>query len=241
MATIREMLKLYYRAWKYQRVEGVPINWMRSQLKDGDTAFDIGAHKGAYTYWMRRAVGRKGTIVAFEPQPAGSVLLQSLFDSAVRVEPMGLSDNVGEQRFFVQPQTNSVSYEASLVDKYADAQEQVIRTTTIDSYAMEHGLRPAMMKIDVEGHEWEVLQGAKSVLHTIRPFLLIEIEQRHIGWEKMQRLFAFVEAQGYRIFFFDGKLKRPVGEFNPDSHQHLPHLDTHPRRYINNFAAEPAI
>ena len=42
---------------------------MRSVLRHGDVAVDVGAYKGGYTYWMREAVGDAGTVFAFEPQP----------------------------------------------------------------------------------------------------------------------------------------------------------------------------
>ena len=42
---------------------------MRDVLAPGDTAIDIGAYKGGYTYWMRDAVGGAGRVFAFEPQP----------------------------------------------------------------------------------------------------------------------------------------------------------------------------
>ena len=41
---------------------------MLNHLKLGDTAIDIGAHKGAYTYWMSKYVGNEGRVFSFEPQ-----------------------------------------------------------------------------------------------------------------------------------------------------------------------------
>ena len=43
---------------------------MLRHLQPGDTAVDIGAWRGAYTYWMVKAVGPQGRVVCFEPQPA---------------------------------------------------------------------------------------------------------------------------------------------------------------------------
>ena len=42
---------------------------MLDYLVPGNIAVDIGAHKGAYTYWMSKYVGEKGKVFSFEPQP----------------------------------------------------------------------------------------------------------------------------------------------------------------------------
>ena len=58
-----DRLKWTYRAWRYrQRLERQEIRLLLRHLAAGDVAVDVGAHKGAYTYWMRRAVGASGTI-----------------------------------------------------------------------------------------------------------------------------------------------------------------------------------
>ena len=65
-----DILRWVSRAWRYRlKVEKQEINFMLSHLKPGQTAIDIGAHKGAYTYWMSKYVGKDGKVFAFEPQP----------------------------------------------------------------------------------------------------------------------------------------------------------------------------
>ena len=62
--------KFVFRAWRYRlRAERPEIRFLLNQLQLGHTAIDIGAHKGAYTYWMSQRVGSSGQVIAFEPQP----------------------------------------------------------------------------------------------------------------------------------------------------------------------------
>jgi FkbM family methyltransferase len=237
---LKEKVKLLYRAWKYRyRGDGPEIEWMLSVLRPGDVAFDIGAHKGAYTFWMKRAVGASGRVVAFEPQEAGAALLRRLYGEPVLVEQLGLSNKVGAQRFYVQPQANTVSYEASLFNKYEDAIEQVIETDTLDAYCRRTGIRPTLLKIDVEGHELELIQGGIETLKKEGPYIILEVERRHIGWQRMQELFDLLPALGYSGFFFDGQQKTALSNFDPDRHQDLQKLNSDQRMYINNFIFQP--
>ena len=64
------VLRWIFRAWRYRLVvEKHEIQFMLNHLKLGYTAIDIGAHKGAYTYWMSKYVGNEGRVFSFEPQP----------------------------------------------------------------------------------------------------------------------------------------------------------------------------
>jgi len=51
------------------RTERLQIKTMMSLRLSGATVLDIGANKGIYCFWMMRAVGRSGCVIAFEPQP----------------------------------------------------------------------------------------------------------------------------------------------------------------------------
>ena len=86
---------------------------MINSLSAGDTAVDIGAHKGAYTYWMHKAVGRMGKVFSFEPQPMLAAYLKAMRVSLgldhVRVEEMGISSRIGSGELFVPGSGSSPS------------------------------------------------------------------------------------------------------------------------------------
>ena len=64
-----EKYKWVTRAWRYRlKVEKHEINFLIKHLKPGQIAVDIGSHKGAYTYWMSKYVGKYGRVYSFEPQ-----------------------------------------------------------------------------------------------------------------------------------------------------------------------------
>ena len=58
-----EKVQLLYRAWRYRfKLDPQEISFLLGNVSAGQTCVDIGAHKGAYTYWMQRAVGPTGRI-----------------------------------------------------------------------------------------------------------------------------------------------------------------------------------
>jgi FkbM family methyltransferase len=94
-------LRYLYRAYRYRyRVDPAELRFVRDSLRPGDFAVDIGCHKGAYTYWMRRYVGHRGAVFAFEPQPRQATYLQNMFAALrfdnVELIPKALSDAVGQ-------------------------------------------------------------------------------------------------------------------------------------------------
>jgi hypothetical protein len=90
------------------------------------------------------------------------------------------------------------------------------------------------VKIDVEGHERQVLAGAIQTIKRWRPVLQVEIEQRHHR-DPIAGIFGWIVEQGYSGFFFDSAQRRlrPLDEFRVGSHQILAAIGT--PKYVNNF------
>ena len=143
---------------------------------------DVGAHKGAYTYWMRQAVGPAGKVYAFEPQPVLADRLRALvagsrYDNVV-VENLGLSSAAGTLVLNVPEGGPSpgASFEASA----GGGQSYPVPVTTLDEYFDDdQRARIRLLKCDAEGHELEVFRGAHRLLTETRPCLLFECELRH--------------------------------------------------------------
>jgi FkbM family methyltransferase len=244
-------LKWTYRAWRYrQRLERQEIHLLLRHLAAGDVAVDVGAHKGAYTYWMRRAVGAAGKVYAFEPQPLLAAGLRALaagsgFDNVV-VENLGLSVATGTLTLNVPGGGPSpgASFEPSRAAQAA-GQSYPVPVTTLDAYfrdADQNTNRRAdcgrirLLKCDAEGHELEVFRGGEGLLREVRPCLLFECERRHRGSGSVDEVFRWLQDIGYQGFFVAKSGPRDIAEFDPRLHQ----ADHEARGYINNFLFLPA-
>jgi hypothetical protein len=97
----------------------------------------------------------------------------------------------------------------------------------------------AFVKIDVEGHELHVLNGAIELLEHSQPVFLVEAEDRHRE-EATRSLFEFFEGRGYRGFFIADNHPRPIAEFRAAALQDTSALlpdggRKEGRSYVNNF------
>ena len=226
-----------YRAWKARlRGERQEVAALRSALASGDVAVDVGAHKGAYTYWMRRAVGETGKVFAFEPQPRLAAYLAQASAAMgwenVRVRACALSDapGVGTLRIPAGPSTQGAALSAE-----AGVDGVSCRLATLDAELAGEG-RVAFLKVDVEGHELAVFRGARRILAEDAPVVLFECEARHLSAGSMEEVFAHLSGLGYAGRFFGPEGLRPLAEFDPAIHQRvLPGRFWKAPGYCNNF------
>jgi len=242
---ILEQLKLLFRARKYRyRNDRGEIAYLLSKLKKGDTALDIGAHKGAYLYYMQQQVGPSGKVFAFEPQ---SILYKYLLKikkafawNHVKIEHLALSDVAGNLLLYVpahKNKQNKTSPGASLL-KHTDGTHSIaterVEVVRLDDYCQAKNIMPAFLKVDVEGNELALFKGAEQLIRSVRPIILVEIEARHIGKEKVLETFSFFKELAYKGFFMDRTTLRPLSEFSFDKHQNLSKKED----YCNNFIFE---
>jgi FkbM family methyltransferase len=216
-------LKWLYRAWRYRyRLERAEIRLLLEHLSAGDVAVDVGAHKGAYTYWMRQAVGPSGKVYAFEPQPVLAARLSSLVSSSgytnVVIENLGLSSSSGTMMLNVPGEGTSPS--ASFEAGEAGSKSYPVQVTTLDDYFYgREEPRVRLLKCDAEGHELEVFRGARRLLSEAGPCLLFECERRHRKSGRVDDVFDWLQDLGYRGYFIDRAGARDIREFDPGIHQ----------------------
>jgi len=173
---------------------------------DGKMVYDIGAHAGAYSLFFSRRVGRNGRVIAFEPQAASfAKLARNLQDNRIaNVMPLrlALGDEAGTRPIYMLPgmsTTASLAAEARTPLRRAAGETRIER---LDDLIAELALPPPeFVKIDVEGMELEVLQGAHATLARHRPALLIEAHgasRRHKA-ERVRAIAALLLPLGYDL------------------------------------------
>lgn len=154
----------------------------REAVKPGATVFDVGANLGAYTVLFAQWVGPSGKVVAFEPAPASATGLRRLValndvSSRVEIVEAAVSAAVGTARFASDGASGA---NAVVAAAHAGGGVITVPTTSVDAFCDTHGLRPAVIKIDVEGEELEVLRGARRTLSL--PSVQIFLELHPAAW-----------------------------------------------------------
>ena len=177
-----EMRQLYFESV----YEPVTSRYVREHLADGDVFVDVGANYGYFALLAAGAVGQRGAVHAFEPNPrVVDVLRESIhlsgFDRRVHVHGVALSDADGEADFYLScdPTNAGISslspWQGHLQAGNLSADHVLrIRAQRFDTWVESVGLEKlTMIKIDVEGAEERVLAGMTAVLERFSPAHII--------------------------------------------------------------------
>ncbi len=227
-------MQLRFRRYR-QRKEAAEIGFMQSLSLTRRTVIDIGANKGVYSYWMSRAVGPQGRVIAFEPQPELEKHLADVFDSFslsnVELISRALSGQPGDVRLY----RRSIGAGDASFEAMPGGEAINVSCTTLDEYASSAGLDDiAYIKCDVEGHELAVMQGAEQSLKRWLPVLQVECHHREAA---QGDLFAFLSGLGYSGFFIQQGKHLPCEEF---ARHPCRKAGTDHRNYLFVAAAAPA-
>lgn len=148
----------------------------------GMTTIDIGAHRGYFTLIMSRIVGPEGRCIAFEPEPDNARFLRTTIAANhltnVRVEQLAIGAASGTVAFRGHELSTMGRLDALVGEssRHAFGDYVMVEATTLDAYATSLPLdRLDFAKVDVEGAERMVIDGASETLRRFRPTLLIEV------------------------------------------------------------------
>jgi len=182
---------------EYQQKEiDLLIGLLNSVNSKQKVVWDIGANIGVHT----SAFSKHSTFVcSWEANPQNFKLLrmntQGKLAPNVKVHNVAISngkkDTIQIQDFDQSKSSNKG--ELSIVEKGGVE----ISAKSIDSYMMNYPL-PSLIKIDVEGHELEVLQGALVMLKTVKPILYFETADKGSYAEHIK----FLKDLDYRMWWF---------------------------------------
>ena len=171
-------------------------------VRPGTLAIDIGANKGVYSYWLSRICR---AVKAFEPNPKICALLRRAAPDNVTVYEVALS-NTGGTAELILPIQRSGRYSnqgGTLQPKKLDGTKHYGIWTVEQRRLDDYGFADiSFIKIDVEGFELEVLQGAAETLRRERPTLLIEIDESQ-SKRPFAETIAALAALGYVGYFLD--------------------------------------
>jgi FkbM family methyltransferase len=161
--------------------------------------FDVGANIGVFS-WLAAAL-TPATVVAFEPTPELAALMRSICAEnglAITVEEVALGAAPGMAELHLSDKTDSSN---SLRAGFRPSHQSVsVPVETIDGYVARTGLTPAVLKVDTESTEPDVLRGAASVLAENRPWIICEV----LAGRTESDLTAILGTLGYSWYRIDG-------------------------------------
>jgi FkbM family methyltransferase len=179
---------------------------IKNHLTAGDTFWDIGANMGWFSLLAAKIVGPNGRVFSFEPSPD---VFNLLSDNArgldsIRAIQCGVGNADTIAVFSAQGASTSASFveEVTKINQHNLPEIQIrkvaVNIRKVDTLVKELGL-PQLVKIDVEGFEFEVLKGAAVLLSNAQPTLILEIHppQLNLTGGSETSLFQFLKEHGY--------------------------------------------
>ena len=204
------------------------LSYLDKVIPDDAVTVDVGANCGLYT---RRLARLSRQVHAFEPSQQMARLLRRTSARNVSVHEVALSDHDGE---------DGLVYGLASLEARADPSARIVSAhvpiARLDAVIDQD---VAFVKIDVEGHELNVLNGAVELLERCQPVFLVEAEDRHRA-EATRSVFEFFRSKSYRGFFLKDNDVISVEQFDSDRLQDAHALRADGGRkdgqfYVNNF------
>jgi FkbM family methyltransferase len=161
-------------------------------IRPGFVVYDVGSHAGFHALANALLVGPTGRVIAFEPRESNQISIQKQIslnpELPVQVMPWAVSDHDGTAMF-----DDSVS---SAEGGIRPSGKTVVQTRTIDSLVAAGTIpAPNFIKIDVEGHERQVLRGASETIARHRPVLICDYNDL----DTMPAMRETLEPLGYSV------------------------------------------
>ncbi|MGI8484768.1 MAG: FkbM family methyltransferase [Thermomicrobiales bacterium] len=212
-------------------------------VRPGTLAIDIGAHFGTYSRTLAKLVGKRGQVISIEPIEEDARMLERAarqLHLPIEVVHCALSSENGFAEMYV-PSIHGYEKTAlsSLEPGEPRADSRRVATKRLDDVLAGNTLPVSFIKIDVEGHEIDVLQGGLETLRTHKSAILIEINN-DLGHRPVEAVFDLIVAQGYRGEFLEsGKYRRPLSAFDVTKHQISAADNVLSKDYVNNFIFMP--
>src|SRR5918992_3131100 len=184
----------------------------------GETVYDVGGGRGEFTLFFARAVGSNGKVISFEPNPfnysrlVDQVRLNHFEMVDVRQVGLGRSQETTKLVFRpVDPGRGSVHEHISAETlRHEDAITIEVNLDSLDHQVVMNVLpEPDLVKIDVEGLEFDVLQGMVETIKAHRPEIFVEIHgiDAQAKSENARRVVDFLLLHGYSLFHVESENK----------------------------------
>ena len=177
----------------------------------GGRLLDIGGHRGLVSGFYC-ASDPNARAWCFEPSPPLAAACRALAglngaQERLQVRGVALGATAGRQTMLFDPVGGYVQVKRYDHTMWAEPQSIEFEVDTVDAFCRREQIAPTLIKIDVEGFEYEVLQGATDVLRRVRPEFLVELHLNFLddrGVEAAEVLRPLIAAN-YAFTLLDGR------------------------------------
>jgi len=163
-------------------------------VNQGNTIIDLGANMGYYTRKLSEIVGNTGKVYALEPVQKNydilaentehlenTTIMKLAIGDQNKALPIGVSDKLNWSGFNIESK-----------------ESEIVNMKTLDSFTEEQGIRPDLIRMDVEGYEYEIIKNAKNLMATHSPKFMVEVHP-HLMKERTKEFLLMLKDAGYEL------------------------------------------
>jgi FkbM family methyltransferase len=180
--------------WYVPYSENPELIWVKKHLHGGDLFVDCGCHHGMVSMLASRWIGHEGRVVAFDGLPENIEIVRK------NVSLNGIF-NVESHNIAVGSKNGTVRFARASNGYITERSDNVVEVpiVTLDQFFADRRLD--FLKVDVEGHELEVMKGARRIIRDLVPALNIEVHcvQFDRPEESIRAIFEELPAGRYRV------------------------------------------
>lgn len=204
------------------------IKFIKRYVEKGGIILDLMSGNGAYIQYFIDTIGYLGRIHSFEPRKTKfrrlKTLKKKLLWEKAYLNNSFLSDYEGKGTLYIPNRGGlfRAKYKPSLA-KLNDGRkikaEIEIDVETIDKYCNRSRTNFDFIRIDAEGNELNVIKGAYYQILQFYPILMVKMDSRIVGPEKLMETIKYVKELGYSCEFLHEEKQKSINEFSIEKHQ----------------------
>lgn len=195
------------------------LSLIKDLIQPGTDVIDVGVYQGIYSYEMAKY---SRIVHSFEPNPIIYDYLNRNLKKIIRnmkLYNFALSDN-SKKAYLKVPIRNKKSNKNIYENYYKMGRATIHKNNFIESYEkfivqtkkiddIDLNFKVSLIKIDVEGHEMEVIRGATNLIKKYHPTLIVEIEEKY-SKNSVKNTIEKINSLGYEAFFLEDSVLKSV-------------------------------
>lgn len=191
----------------YESHEPLTTHLMIKELKENMVCVDLGSNIGYYAVIESNIIGESGKIFAIEPSPVNFPILRLNLENQKKNNFLAYNIAIGDKNedmeFIISTKSNWSKIRMN--NENINSADKIIKipVKTLDSFVIENNITKIdILRMDVEGFEYNIILGANNVLEKYKPKIFVEIHKMYLGKEKTCEIFNDLKNKGYEIKYY---------------------------------------
>ncbi|MCK4575172.1 FkbM family methyltransferase [candidate division WOR-3 bacterium] len=186
----------------HKKRERHSTDYMKEIVREQDIIIDIGANSGYYALLESR-LAHKGKVYAIEPVPKNAWLLNQNIDlnnyKNISWFPLAIGGGNDEGEMYVYEKGNLCSFTKNIQNEYIE--KITVPIMTLDSFIEKYvSGDPALIRMDVEGYEYQIIKGMLDILSSGKPLILfIELHPFMMSEYEMHNLIKTLKQNNFKV------------------------------------------